>query len=90
MDQIVKHKRSVVSGKAPSTLEAGEFAVNLVDKVIYAGAVDKSVFELCRHYDAATSTKTGLMSSEDKQRLDSLSESSVVYEPITDITDILD
>ena len=90
MDQIVKHKRSVVTGKKPSTLEAGEFAVNLTDKVIYAGAVDKSVFELSRHYEEATPTSTGLMSSGDKSNLDTLVEESVIYEPITDITDILE
>lgn len=90
MDQIVQHKRSVVTGKVPTSLEAGEFAVNLTDKVIYAGGVDKSVFELSRHYEEATQSTTGLMSSGDKTNLDNLVEESVIYEPITDITEILE
>lgn len=93
MGQIVLHKRSVVSGKAPDSLEAGEFAINLADKVIYAGDVDKKVFELTRHYEEATSSTSGIMSSADKSNLDNLVGSSVDFAtcvPIENVTDILE
>ena len=39
MASIIKIKRSITPGSAPSTLQAGELAVNLADKKLYVGDI---------------------------------------------------
>lgn len=68
MDQIIKIKRSYTQGSIPQTLEDGEIAVNIVDKCIYIN--DSS--QIIRLYDNATQNNNGLLSSEDKIKLDKI------------------
>ena len=68
-DQIIKLKRSNISGQAPESLEEGEIYLNTFDKYLYTNDGTSIV----RIYQNATHTYDGLMSAADKERLDQLS-----------------
>ena len=58
MSSIIKLKRSLTPGSAPSSLEAGELAINLPDKKIYSSN-GSSVFSVSGdQYNAVTSANT--------------------------------
>ena len=72
-NQRIKLKRSNISGETgdTDTLEEGEVFANTNDLYLYIN----NGTEVKRFYQNATSTKDGLMSKEDKLKLDLVSES---------------
>lgn len=73
--QVIRVKRYTTAGISPSGLASGEIAINLVDNYLYVGNENG---EIQRVYPIATPLVDGLMSAEDKSRLE---------KAITDISD---
>lgn len=73
--QVIRVKRYTTAGILPSGLVSGEIAINLADNYLYVGNEDGGVQ---RVYPVATVLADGLMSAEDKSRLE---------KAISDITD---
>lgn len=65
--QVIRVKRYTTGGILPSGLASGEIAINLVDNYLYVGNEEGGVQRI---YPNATPQKDGLLSAEDKSRLE--------------------
>ena len=64
--QVIRLKRYLTSGITPAGLKEGEIAINLADNYLYTNNGSGTT----RIYSNATTTKDGLLSKEDKSRLE--------------------